>query len=427
MTEKSENKKDGKHLLDRFKEEIHAGLEQGSSHIEAERRRLLFRLDEEVKPKKGLTGTTARRFALTSAAAAAVLAVFFLFFVFHNRETRVEEPVSSKTGRRAESARMDGPASVIRTAEDSGESIVLKDESRLWLGPFTEIAVQEKERPIIRMNRGRMLVEVAPVPGEFKVTTPHLAVAVHGTTFSLRVSKKTSIVRLHKGEVELLIEGKKAAMRQGTEVEVSIGKNPKTRPITPEGAMADLMIAQKAGEPTGPPLEKTPQEKNKRAPAPKPAITGKSGPPNQNELQERPVEASKPLFILDDVKVEDVVEENSERIDYGLDDKRSPPVVSPEDALSIGFEQDKKALDSALFARVRALVKSRACASALNAANSYLAIFPEGVHREDVLYFKAFCEARAGNLKKSLDLFEDYLNSYPNGRYWKRINEILGN
>jgi tetratricopeptide (TPR) repeat protein len=96
------------------------------------------------------------------------------------------------------------------------------------------------------------------------------------------------------------------------------------------------------------------------------------------------------------------------------------------DVLGVKPRLNGEILDQALYARMRSSMKAGRYKKAIALADEYLTANPTGTHTEEVLYLKAQCQVHLGNLAQGRRLLEKYRTTFPNGRYWKRVNEILG-
>jgi len=121
--------------------------------------------------------------------------------------------------------------------------------------------------------------------------------------------------------------------------------------------------------------------------------------------------------------------------------QRSPkrPVAPVEEALS---EEPRKPAELAdpelagievvsapapsVIEQLRGLVEQSRYAEAIDLADAYLADHPSGRYADDVLYLRAHCQARTGDLRGGRQSLKDYLTRFPEGRYWDRVRDILG-
>ena len=76
--------------------------------------------------------------------------------------------------------------------------------------------------------------------------------------------------------------------------------------------------------------------------------------------------------------------------------------------------------------QMRELTEQGRYADAIALADDYLARHPRGAHADDVLYLRAHCQARTGDLRGGRQSLKDYLTRFPEGRYWDRVRDILG-
>ncbi|MCP4680385.1 MAG: hypothetical protein GY854_33855 [Deltaproteobacteria bacterium] len=411
-------------LVEQFSSELYAGLDQGPARLELERRRLLARLNLEEDGHPARPRKTGAWFGLAAAVAVAATVTVILFVGDWNVEKAssvhtagVQSPVPSDTTWEGEP---------IHVPSGTGTKVVLKDGSELWIGPLAELEMEDGRTARIRIVQGRLLARVTPTdkPESLRVMTKHATVVVHGTTFSVWADRERSIVRLHEGEIRLDAYGKSISVQPGSEVEVDAGGSITTRPISLSGALADMMIVEKVAgteEPSIPEIDEANEES-----APIRRHRSKKAARPRVRAEEPVVEEPAPLSVPDEIVVEYITGEPIQELDSQDAKPEHPAAIDEVDTVSIGIGAGGSALEQARYSRMRALIKLRRCQDVVAAASKYLAEHPESAHAEDVLYYKAYCEARIGRLAESRKLLESYLTTFPNGRHLERVYEILG-
>ncbi len=418
-------KRDHHPLVEQFLVELHAELDQGPARVELERRRLLARLEREertvsVRPSRRRTwGVLAAAAGCAAAAACAAVVGVIVVGMTDTAEVAMPTVVTSVSEQR-DTNRFGEP---IRVPDGSEARIVLQDNSTLWLGPRTEIAVQDEQRAKVRLVRGRLLARVTKknLPESLRVFTPHATVIVHGTTFSVRAEPERTLIRLHEGKIRLAIGARTFDVRPGTEAEVTADGELATRPIDPGGALADLMVVEKAtlAEPQiDPPIDRDHRED---------LSAGRRGRAKETlaDKNRAQTNANAPR-VLDDIVVQYLDELPEPPTSAGDTYRNISDNTSETNTLRVGLSEAGSALSEARFSRVRALFKARRCADTVAAAKEYLREHPGSVHAGDVLYYKTYCEAHLDRQNERRRLLESYPKTFPESRYWKRVEETLG-
>jgi hypothetical protein len=412
MSEPNSNDGDRGDLVGEFKQALYADVEQGPARLEFERRRLVARVATDRATARGRARSAGLWLGLAAAGAAAAVTLLMIAWDGEEPEAAAESIVLSGLWQ----VDMDDPfaaGATVQVPADAGAKIVLVDGTALWLSAGAELEAIDREVSGVRLLAGRLLARVAPRPADapFRVATPLAEVTVHGTTFSVGVGAEHSRVRLHEGGIRLRCADETIDVQPGHEVEVNDAGTIALRPIDAAGAFADLLIAEKTAGLAGPGLPQlrmvheeievepaaTPPE-----PAPEPeAVEAQPGKPTA--VKPRPV-APPRIEAAADAGVE------------------SPPIADPELAeirVEPGPADD-------VVDQLQALMRQGRYEDAVAAADAYLAEHPAGEHADEVLYLRAHCQARAGDLEGGRRSLLDYLARYPGGRYWDRVRDILG-
>jgi len=355
-------------LAARFRRALHAETEPGPARLEFERRRLLGRLAAEAAGKRFPAALLAAGLGLATALAAAVIAVVVV---------RTGDPPPA-----AESIELSGPwrvrpgdavsrGAAVRVPRGAGARLELADGSVLWLGPGAELVFLDGRTGAVRLDAGRLLAGVKPRPpgSELRVVAGRLEVVVRGTVFSASAEDGRSLVRLHDGRVDLCDGRGSFDLRPGFEVELSRDGAVSLRPIDEAGALGDLLIAGRTAGTNGPPVPRIPLPPVIDDDPPAPAAIEPPSPAPAPLRRTPPPRAAAPAA------------------------EPLPPAV-PDETDDAGPAPSGKAAEAAA--------------------------------APDDLYLRALDQARAGDLDGSRRALLDYLARFPEGRYWDRVRDILG-
>lgn len=407
---------DGQDLVDEFKDALYTDVEQGPARLEFERRRLMARLAVgSVEP----TGRPRKRgmvLGLAAALAAAAAVVVALVVTPDGPEPGAERISLSGLWRvHPEDAIVRGTP--VRVPEGAGAKLVLEDGTALWLGSGSELTVLDEAVSAVRLGSGRLLASVAQRPegAPFRVITTLAEVTVHGTVFSVAADRGQSRVRLHEGEISLSCGPEVIDVQPGHEVEVTEIGEVALRPIDAAGALADLLLAEKTS-----------------------ALAGPVAP--EIRLPSEEVEAAAESPVPAEVPAELELVQPPERVAPAPARQTPPPAAeaeapeppaepTPPDALAdpelAAIEVESRPAPSVI-EQMRELMGDGRYADAIRLADAYLATDPRGQHADDALYLRAHCQARTGDLKGGRQSLMDYLTRFPEGRYWDRVRDILG-
>jgi ferric-dicitrate binding protein FerR (iron transport regulator) len=362
-------RREGRESARRFREALYAEVEQGPARLEFERRRLLARLPVGPGARRNGAGARVAAFGLTAALAAAAAVLLTLW---------PGEPAPV-----VESIRLDGPwrvlpgdafsrGALVRVPPGRGARLELGGGTVLWLGPGSEVRALDREAAVLRLAAGRLVASVRPRPpgSELRVFAGALEIVVRGTVFSAAAEAGRSRVRLHSGRVELRGLDRTIDVQPGFEVELGGDGTASLGPIDAAGALSDLLVAGRAAHAAGGPLPEIalpPPAAEPREPEPVPA----PGP-------ERPAPRRSPAV-------------------------REVPPILPEPRPAEARPPEPALADPAL-----------------------AAIEVEAAPAADELYLRALEQAREGDLEGSRRALLDYLARFPEGRYWDRVRDILG-
>ncbi|MBW2277820.1 MAG: FecR domain-containing protein [Deltaproteobacteria bacterium] len=412
----------GNDLVQEFKDALYTDVEQGPARVEFERRRLMAR----VAPPVAETGTAPRvrplalGFAAACAAAAAVLIA--LAVIPDDPEAGAESiSLSGIWHARAGDAFVRGTP--VRVPIGGGAKLLLQDGSTLWLGSGAELVALDEDVAAVRLDSGRLLASVArrPDASPFRVVTGRTRITVHGTVFSVASGDDRARVRLHEGEISLSVGDEVIDVQPGHQLEVTRAGEVSLQPIDAAGVLTDLLIAERTSGLAGP----VPPEIRSLASeivmdvevvaldpsAPEPAAPEiEIAPPSKpRPAPVRPQRApSRPVGVVEEAPAPEAQEPEA--------------VVDP----ALAAIEVESAPAPSVIDQLRELTKQGRYADAIQLADTYLAEHPRGEHADDVLYLRAHCQARTGDLHGGRQSLKDYLTRFPEGRYWDRVRDILG-
>jgi hypothetical protein len=360
--------KDGNILLDELRDELYADLTQSDSRLELERRRLVSSIGLE-EPRRVSRKGLVIGFSVGVAVAAAALALVVLM---PSEKQAPDQPISLSGLWRVGQGDAVASGREIQVPSNAGAKLVMKDRTTFWLGASTSASMKDDDPSTMVLTHGRMLTVVTKrkTGSGLTVETPHGSVVVHGTTFSILVDGESMRVRLHEGTVDVISNGETIPVSRGHQVEVRRGAALVVSPVDRASVLADLMIAEKTADLDGPPV------------------------PRIDAAVERPVKKAKDQ--LDPVTDETPkAQPSDEKRDRRISISNKPKKDQAADAISEVVEEEVVAND-------------------------------EEANDEEDLFTKAYVEAQAGNLSTGRKLLEEYLSAHPDGRYWQRVVDILG-
>jgi FecR-like protein len=360
---KNEN---GKKLLGELRDELYAEVARSDSRLEMDRRRLVARIgrkEPERAPRKGLIVGL----SLGAAVAAAALALFVLIPI---EEQAPPRPISLSGLWRVDLGDAVSAGSEIRVPPNAGAKLVMKDRTTFWLGASTRASMKDGDPSTITLTHGRMLTVVTPrkAGSGLTVKTPLGNVRVHGTTLSILVDGESMRVRLHEGTVDVISNGETIPVSPGHQVEVRRGAALVVSPVDRAGVLADLMITEKTADLDGPPVPRI------------------------------------------DPAVEKTTKKAKDRLDPVID--RKPTAEPPDEKRDPQISVRNKPKNDPAADSISEVVEEE--------------VIEEKAIEEEVLFTKAYVEAQAGNLSTGRKLLEEYLSAHPDGRYWQRVVDILG-
>ena len=360
-----------------LREELYRNLEMSRARTEMERRRLIARLvSEETASRRPKPVKRIAAFGIGLAAAAAVAFVLFsLWGAPENRQIEISGLWSVRPGDAVYKGRR------VRVPAGSGAKLLLQDSTTLWAAGPTIISSSPGDTDSFTLESGRVLFSVAKheISKPFTVRTIHGEVIVRGTVFSVDVDDDRMEVRLHEGRVEIGGASERVSLSPGHEVKVSRGSATAARPIDPVDVLEDLLLTESTSELAGP-----------RVPA----------------LALSPVmgfEARGPAVRAIVAPVAPLRREASDGLD--LEEKRRPP----------------KKRDSGPGA-----AKGEEPAAAALADPELAGIEVVAGDESEALLIEACDQVSRGNHTSGRRLLEEYLASSPDGRYWQRVKEIMG-
>jgi len=356
----------------KLRESLHADADLGPARLELERRRLVATIaGRSTVSRRLLVGVAAGAIAGLAAAAAALLV--FAFATPPEGEA-AEGRIAGLVDLGASSPLADGRTARVPPA--SGAKLALPDGTSLWLAADTAISSPDGGARRFRLESGRALARVAPQDASrrFVVETAFGDVEVHGTVFSARVAASGLTVDLYEGAIRFVGGEGSVELAPGESLRVRRDGSIASRsPIDRAAVLADLLITEKTAALPGAPVPKL---------APLAEVVGAASAPSS-----APTEPATPPPPAPKRPV------------------RRPPVVPTEPAAPVADPPEPAPFADPALAAIEV--------EAVPAA-------------DERLFLDAYEKAVSGEPEDARALLERYLASYPDGRYWRRVAEILG-
>jgi mannose-6-phosphate isomerase-like protein (cupin superfamily) len=138
---------------------------------------------------------------------------------------------------------------IVRTAEKSAARIVFRDQSKLEIGPLSEVVL---DRFVYDPNRSDSDVAVSIAKGiarfttgvlrheNYRISTPAATIGVRGTILNLRSDERGTWVHVEDGSVTVTARGITVVVNAGQATFVPIGGPPET-PMTAASAPFDTI------------------------------------------------------------------------------------------------------------------------------------------------------------------------------------------
>jgi hypothetical protein len=303
----------------------------------------------------------------------------------------------------------------VRVPDGQGAKIVWPDQTAIWLAGNAEVSLLATDITSLQFQKGRLLASVRPVePGKsFRVYTALGTVVVHGTAFSVSGDGDRIALRLHEGVVTFEHAGDSVTLAPGSELVMQKGRSFQVRRMDDTGVLADLMIAEKTADLEGPPVP----------------ILGR-----QFEMSTIDIVANKPAApVVETAPTERLKKRRAKPPKPALSDagdivgkKQGDDLFLDPDLEAIEVESVDVIQDKDPTALIESMIQKSRYISCIRAAETYLDTHPKGTFAERVHFLKGYCQTRSGNLKAGREAFETYLIRFPEGRYWKRVSDILG-
>ena len=298
-----------------------------------------------------------------SLGAAVAAAALALFVLIPIEEQAPPRPISLSGLWRVDFGDAVSAGSEIRVPPNAGAKLVMKDHTTFWLGASTRASMKDGDPSTITLTHGRMLT----------VVTPRKAGS------DLTVKTPMGNVRIHGTTLSILVDGESMRVRlhEGT---VDVISNGETIPVSP-GHQVEV----------------------RRGAAIVVSPIDRAGVLADLMIAEKTADLDGPPVPRIDPAVEKHAKKAKDRID---------PVTkkTPETAPS------HKSRVSQI--SVRNKPKKDQDAGATGEVEEEVI--------EEKLFTKAYVEAQAGNLSTGRKLLEEYLSAHPDGRYWQRVVDILG-
>jgi hypothetical protein len=417
MNDLTRNGDDGRQLVEEFKDALYDDVEQGPARIEFERRRLVARVASNLDAEQSRVRSRGLWIGLAAAGAAAA-AVLIVLSLGSDDPPGGAESISLSGLWRVRAGDALARGAPVHVPADAGAKVVLDDGTSLWLGGGAELRVGDDDIATVRLLSGRLLASVAPRRelAPFRVITALAEITVHGTVFSISADAGRSRLRLHEGGVSLSFGEETIDVQPGHEVAVDEKGAIALRPIDSAGALADLLIAEKTADLAGPAVPELAAPRAEAGAEVEPLVEPPTTAPT-----EPPAEPDAPLPRVSSA----TPRKPATPPPAAADPEPDPPTAALEDPELAAIEvEPAPALD--VLTTLRALMDRGAFADAIETADAYLTEHPGGEHADDVLYLRAHCQARAGDLTGGRQSLKDYLTRFPEGRYWDRVRDILG-
>jgi len=367
--------------LDLLRRELYADLELSASRLELERRRLVVNLG--TQPSKGAARRPRRIAAVAAAGVAAIAASLLLVFAAGGPGEDEPVVVSGLWRVGPDDAVARGRPVTVPAA--GGAKIVLEDGTTLWLAGSSTFVGATRAGRGFDLIAGRVLVDAAKRRdgSAFTVATAHGSVVVHGTVFSVALGPESMRVRLHEGAVDVRGKEEVLALARGHQIEVADGIALSAEPIDRTGIIEDLLIAERTGSLEGPALPaldrplpeappRTPGIRAVVAPpvAPSPAANGAAPRSDAARAAARPRPTAPPALVAQ---------------------PEEAPLAAFVDPDIAGIEVEGAPLPA-----------------------------------DEALFLEAYSEVTSGRPASGRRLLHEYLEAHPDGRYWARVKEILG-
>jgi hypothetical protein len=366
-------------ILGALRQELHADADLGPARLELERRRLVATIASGPHASRGARAAA----AIAAVAAAAIAAAAAIYLVVAGETAPAPPPRRAALAGLVDvgATELLAAGRAARVASSDGAKIALADGTAVWLAADTSVSAADPGAHRLRLDAGRALAHVAPQRGvrRFVVETPHGDIEVRGTVFAARVAESGLVIDLYEGAIRF--------SRGGVTVDVDPGESLRVRadgaiasrsPIDRAAVLADLLITEKTAQLPGAPVPRLapvePEEVTAPAhapPAPPPPAAAPGPPPPKRPLGKPPAEAPATA-------------------------PAPPPAAAPVEAAPLaGPELAGIAVVSAPAADER-------------------------------LFLDAYEKAVSGEPEDARALLERYLAAFPDGRYWRRVAEILG-
>jgi hypothetical protein len=365
--------------LAELRESLHADIDLGPARLELERRRLVATIASGPRTSRRFkVGVTAGAIAGLAAAAAALFAFVSAAPPAVDAAPRISGLVDvAATGPFAEGR-------MARVPPSGGAKIALADGSALWLAADTAISSPDGGARRFRLESGRALAHVAAQEGSarFVIETAYGDVEVRGTVFSARIGASGLTVDLYEGAIRFTRGGTSFDLAPGESLHVpSHGSSSSRGPIDRAAVLADLMITERTADLPGQPVPRL-------------------APPTEAEAGVPAVEPPAPLIPP------------AEPAPLPQPGAKRPPHRQPATAPVEPVPPTPAA----------APVEPAPLAEPALAEIKIEAAPPA----DEKLFLDAYEKAVSGEPEDARALLEKYLASFPDGRYWQRVAEILG-
>lgn len=380
MERKMDNR--GGPWAEKIRRELYRNVEVGPSHMEMERRRLVASLGSgDPITSARSPGRRVLLPAVAGLAAAAIAAMVVLMGPLNPLDPMGEIEISGLWKVGPDDAVQKGRPMTV--PENSGAKLVLPDDTTIWADGSTTLRATSDNLASFALSQGKILARVTgrPASSPFTIETPHGIVVVHGTVFSVSVNRDGMVVRLHEGRVEVRGGSEKIEMSVGQSLTVLSGITVAASPIDPAGVIEDLLITERTSMLEGPAVPLLGLSTSNAADMVPPRLRAVVSPP--------------------------AIDRTGEEVEPRDEGKVRKPSIAP----SVTTEEEPSPSAPIPF---------------VDPDLEHIGVQAVDANPDDALFLEAYEEVTHGNHTSGRRLLEQYLASHPDGRYWRRVKEILG-
>ncbi|MBN2714756.1 MAG: FecR domain-containing protein [Deltaproteobacteria bacterium] len=259
-----------------------------------------------------------------------------------------------------------------------GAKFVMSDQSTIWADSETQLMFLSRVGDL-NLKSGRLLARFNKRRTPARIVTPNGTIQIIGTVFSVTVKPEYTEVRLFKGEIALLLNGKPITVTRGTYVRATNKTIDTQRPLDTSDVISALLIPEKTFRLSGPPVP----ELQISEPAPVNATPKDKVSLTPNRPSPKNISRLHPAPQLPSPVARDTAESSFQ--------------LPPEDDMQIEQQVAQKQPDS-------------------DAATSPPA---------EQLLQDACDSLKRGDHEKGKAKIRDYLEAHPKDRYWEHVHTIF--